>query len=232
MDPTKIAELEAATAAAKQAAEEAGGTDEVLNKALSDAEATLLAAKTPSQTPVQQEIDRQEKGKKKTEAEKAAFTLQSTAARLRELGGNPEDVLGMTHGEPIATEDDSRPMTVGEFKRMQGESNTKTALELADHIPDEHERKLTKEYLTMFSPTVAPQEAVRVARLAVNSVKNGQIVEEIGRKTPAAGSPSGPGAPAKQVSTEPAELTAAEIPFTLKPFSMTPAEIIAKRPKT
>src|SRR5258706_16055881 len=98
MDKT-IADLEAATAAAKLAAETAGGTDEALNKAHTDAEAALLKAKTPSQ-PV------------RTEAEKAAHALKKNAERARELGVDPAEVLGITSGTHIDEEiDDDTPLT-------------------------------------------------------------------------------------------------------------------------
>ena len=45
MDETKLAELEAVAAAAKQQAEEAGGADESLNQALTEAEAAGEGAK-------------------------------------------------------------------------------------------------------------------------------------------------------------------------------------------
>lgn len=232
MTPEKIAELEAATAAAKAEAEAAGGTDETLNKKFTDAQAAETSAKAPSQT-LETELDRAQKQGKKTEAEKAAFSLKQNAARLKELGGDPAEALGFTAaGAPATTEDDTRPMTVGEYKRMQEEGNTKTALELADQIADEKERELTKEYLKMFSPTVKPEEAVRVARMAVNSAKHGQIVEEIGRKIIPSAVSSAAGAPAKQTDNATIELTVAEIPFSKAPFNMTPAEIVAKRPKS
>lgn len=232
MDPQKIAELEATTAAAKLAAEEAGGTDEALNQAVSDAEAALQQAKEPSQSPVEAELQREEKKSKKTEADKAAYTLRKNADRLRELGGDPATAIGITHGEPIDEEDDDRPLTVGEWKRMQESDNEKTALQLADEITDETERKLTKQYLGHIKASTPPKEALRLARSMVNAAKNGQIIEEVVRTTKPATTGTAPGAPARQESTVQPELTAAEIPFTKAPFNMTPEAIIAKRPQS
>lgn len=214
----KIAADEAATAAAEQKK-----ADEEAAKA-ADPEAI------PS-NPVEAELNKVKKVPK-SEAEKAAFSLKKNAERLQELGGNPADVLGLKNKEEAESddEDDDAPLTRGEFKKFQAQAGTKNAMQMADEIEDPHERELAKHYLeNTIKPSGNPADDLKAARAIVNSVKNEQIAEESGRKkiTPAAG--SGSGAPAKE--TPAIVLDAMEIPFTQPPFNMTPAQIVAARPK-
>lgn len=230
MDPAKIAELEAATAAAKTAAEAAGGTDETLNKALTEAESALQQAKAPSQVdPVQQELDRV-RGQGRTEAEKAAFSLKKNAESAVRLGLDPAEILGIKPGETVV--DESTPMTVGMYQQIQKDSAQKTSLQLADVIPDENERELTKHYLQhRLVPSGDPQDDLRIARAAVNSLKNAQILEEEARRGSIRTHGSGTGAP-PTVVRDGGELTAAEQPYLKAPWNMTKEAIIKARPKS
>lgn len=187
-----------------------------------------------SQDPVEAELSREKsKGEGRTEAEKAAFSLRKNAERARELGVDPLEVLGVSKEQEVSTDDDA-PITVGMWKKMQEEQGRKSALELADEIPDERERELTKHYLeTRIQPSGNAAEDLRFARLAVNSVKNGQIAEEMGRKGTAASFGSSAGAPPKKVDVAVGldALTPQEMQFTRPPLNMTPEQIIATRPK-
>lgn len=185
----------------------------------------------PSQDPVEQELTREKsKGEGRTEAEKAAFSLRKNAERARELGVDPLEVLGVVKTQD--TEGDDAPVTIGMLKKMQEESGRKTSLELADEIPDQRERELVQHYLTnRIVPSGNAADDLRFARLAVNSVKNGQIAEEASRKTVATGFSSSAGAPPKQQAPE-QELTAQEMQFMRPPLNMTKEQIIATRPKS
>ena len=86
-----IAELEAATAVAKEKAEAAGGTDESLNQALTEAEAALLSAKKEEEEK-RQDIDYKkesealdQKGPKPGERDKAKFTVGKIFERFPDL---------------------------------------------------------------------------------------------------------------------------------------------------
>lgn len=184
----------------------------------------------PSQDPIEQEIAREkDKGRQYTEAEKAAFNLKKNAERARELGVDITEVLGISPEAP-RTPDKDAVVTVGMLEQMQKETAKKTALQLASEIADPRERELTIMYLeNRIVPSGDPQEDLRFARAAVNSVKNGQVAEEIARKSTPAGHASAPGAPAAKTPVTP-ELTAQEQQFTRPPFNMTPAQIIAARP--
>ncbi len=180
----------------------------------------------PQQTPLEQELER-EKGKTpRTEAEKAAHALQQNAKRAKELGLEPAAILGIKPVDPKGT-----VMTVEMYEERERERGQKTALQLAEEITDPHERELTKKYLTeRIKPSGDPHEDLRFARLAVNSVKNAQVAEEIARGGKPAAHTAAPGAPARQTPPE-AELTADELAFTRPPFNLSKEEIIAKRPK-
>lgn len=185
----------------------------------------------PLQTALEQEIERENKrGEGRSEAEKAAFSLKKTAERMKELGLDPAEVLGLSQvAMPIVDKD--APLTIGMYEQMQKDRSQKTAIELAEEITDQHERALTISYLkTRIVPSGDPEDDIRFARQAVNSVKNSQIVEEISRSVKPKNFSSGASAPAMKVSIEP-ELSTDELMFTKPPFNMTRAEIISKRPQ-
>lgn len=192
---------------------------------------TIIPA--PSQSPVEIELDK-EKGKTagKTEAEKAAYALKSNADRAKELGIDVAEVLGLKTTDTAPRED--TVVTVGMLADIEKGKAQQTALVMADEITDTHERELTKLYLqSRIVPSGNASEDLRLARALVNSVKNGQMLEEQAR----AGIPrthgSGAGAPAPKTPTE-LELTAGEQQImnmrgmSGKPL-FTKAEIIAKR---
>lgn len=233
MDVKKIAELEAATAAAKLAADEAGGTDEDLNKALADAQAAETTAKSSSQEPIDKELEA-ERAKKRTEKEKAEFNLKKNAERLRTLGGDPAGALGISTGADDGDdEDDSKPMTRGEFKKMRQEEASQTAIQLAEAIEDPKERELAITYLRdRIKPSGNPQEDLRFARRAVNAVKSGQIIEEVGRRIAPKSHASGGGAPSNGEGSGDFVPTAEEAAFMRPPMSLSKEQIINARPKS
>ena len=133
------------------------------------------------QDPLKVELDRVQKTGR-TEKEKAEFTLKKTAERVKALGGDPNSILGIEDDEP--TDDDDAPMTVGMYKKIQQESATKTAIQLADEVTNETEKELIKYHLAnTIKSTGIPSEDLKLARALVNAVKNAQIGEEIARKT-------------------------------------------------
>jgi hypothetical protein len=182
----------------------------------------------PSQTPLEQEIARETKRSEgRSEAEKAAFSLKKNLERAKELGVDVDEVLGVkTTPTHATTLDKDAPLTVGMYEQMQKESARKSAIELAGTIADQYERDLTISYLkTRIVPSGDAHEDLRFARLAVNSVKNGQIVEEISRQTTAKTFSSKPGAPIKPDAKTP-ELTPQEQQFTK---ILSPEEIVKLR---
>lgn len=230
MDQTKITELEAAAVAAKEAAEKAGGTDEALNKAKTDAEAALATSKT-SPDPVAKALEEEQKRNKRTEAEKLEYTLRKQGVRAKELGLDPAQILGIT---PTATvdlddDDDSKPVTRGDLRRIQQENAAKTAIQMADSISDEKERELTKEYLKRVVPSGNPEEDLKFARKAVNADKHGLILEELSRSGRPATHSSGTGGPALGGDNGVFTPTANEAQLMKPPFNLTQADILSAR---
>ena len=95
-------------------------------------------------------------------------------------------------------DDDSRPLTVGEFKKMQQTQQRESAIEVAASIDNEDERNEVMELLsTRIVPTGNAQDDVRLARDIVNAEKNKRILEENGRKATPQLHANVPGAPGK-----------------------------------
>ncbi len=163
----------------------------------------------------------------RTEAEKASFSLKKNAERARELGIDPMAVLGIK-AEPKDETDDDRPLTIGEYKRIQATQSSKTALQMADDITDASERELVKHYLeNRIVPSGNPNEDFRDARRAVNSVKNELIIQEQTRKNPAKTHSNASSGPAKGTTQEP-ELTPAELQL-MKFGHLTKEEVLKAR---
>jgi hypothetical protein len=168
-------------------------------------------------SPIKEEIKRVIGGK--SELEKALYTQQQLEKRIKELKGDQGEI-------PVAEEThDDAPMTVAMYKKLEQEKAAKTALQLADEIQDDDEKTLTKHYLTTrIKSSGNPQEDLRFARAAMNSLKNSQIAEEVSRKTPARAFSSGAGNPAKPPEGI-FEPTAEEASMMRAPFNLTEADI-------
>lgn len=180
------------------------------------------------ESPLQAELNRDTK--QRTPAEKAAYTLRKNAESVAALGLDPAEVLGLNNQAPAGVDRDA-PVTMGMLEDMQRDRSQKTALQLADEIPDQYERDLTKKYLTeRVKPSGDAQEDLRFARLAVNSVKTGQVLEELGRAGTARSFQSGAGAPPGTTQKEP-EFTALEQSYMKPPFNLSKEQVLAARPK-
>lgn len=205
MTPEKIAEQEAATAAAKKAADD---------KALAD------AAAASHSDPVKEALEREKNGTK-TKVEKAAFSLKKNAESLRALGGDPAAVLGIpvtaVPADAEEDEDDSKPVTRGDLRKMRMQESQQTAMQLADSVENPDERELAKVYLqTRIRPSGDPQKDLEDALALVNSVKNSQVSQEITRKavTQVRRTSSGSGSAARETTVfeaTPDELAAAKL---------------------
>lgn len=184
---------------------------------------TVVTTETETQDPLKAELERvKAKGEGKTELEKAIYKKSQIDARIKELKGDTNEV-------DTVEDDDDKPLTRGEWKKLQKESATKTALTLADEIESETERELTKYHLeNSIKSTGNPKEDLDNARAIVNQKKNAQIVEMHIQKPAAKPHVSG-GAPAKNASADP-ELTQEET--TLMRFGgLTKEEVLKARPK-
>ena len=183
---------------------------------------------TPEQDPLKVELERVQKVGR-TEKEKAEFSLKKTAERVKELGGDPDSILGIRKEPTDFVEEDDQPLTVGMYKKIQQASANKTALELAGDIQNETERELVKYHLdNTIKSSGNPSEDLKLARSLVNAVKNAQIGEELKRKPVAKTHSSASGSPALDNEVK-GELTPDEKLFLGKPFNMTKEAILKLR---
>lgn len=177
--------------------------------------------KEPSQNPVKKELDKIKS--KPTQREKILHRKSILDAELAKL--DEEDGGDESAGDESEEDDDDKPLTVGQFKKMQKDEAKKSALVLADEIEDEDDRELVKHYLkTRVVPSGNPAEDLKFARGAVSSLKNTQIAEELVRKGKGNSGGRGSGAPRKG-DDERFEPTAAELQAATVAKKKTPEDI-------
>lgn len=182
----------------------------------------------PSQDAVQKELDRETNRSTRTEAEKAAFSLRKNAERAKELGIDPAEVLGLTQN---ASDDEDAPVTVGMLRKIQAEDAHKSAIQMADDIQDENERKLVKQILeTRIKPSGNAEDDLKLAVGYVNSVRNGEMAKMVLGKTETRRTASGGSAPAR-VDDE-FTPTAEEARLMQKPWNLTKEKIIEARKRS
>lgn len=173
--------------------------------------------KTVEADPLKTELEKVESGKR-SKAEKLIYTKKRVEEQLKELG--IEDQV----------DEDDTPVTVGMLKKIQEQTATKTALQLADEIPNEVERELTKHYLeNTVKSSGDPKADLATAQTLVNAVKNKQILDQAAIKPEARTHPSGSGAPVK-IEQQP-EFTAEELSYMKPPFNLSKEQVLAARPK-
>lgn len=182
----------------------------------------------PSQTPVEQEIEREKGKQQRSEKEKAEFSLRSNAKRAQELGIDPAEVLGLK--KPEIEDGDDAPATMGAVKQMLAEKEKQSAYELAEQIQDVGIRELTKLNLKKVVPSGDAKEDLRFAQMAAEAARSAQVLEEVARAGRPATHVSAAGAPGAHSAPEP-ELSKDEMQFLRPPFSLTKEQIIAARPK-
>lgn len=175
---------------------------------------------TLEQDPLKNELDKVQNKKVYTKEEKLLYKRKQIDEELKALGVDTD--------EPTDKDLDNTPVTLGMLKKMEAEKASKTALQLADEIPNETEKALVKYHLeNSIKSTGNPTDDLALAQAIVNSKKNTQIVEEQQRKPVTKAHSSASGAPAKEVKE--LELDANEIAFTKAPFNMTKEAVLKLR---
>lgn len=180
------------------------------------------------QDPLKTELERVQKDPKK-EREKAERSLHFNAQRVKELGGDPNAILGIkVETEEDYEDEDSKPVTKGELRKMIAGNATKTALQLADEIADNTEKELVRYYLeNRITPSGDSTQDFKDARRLVNSLRNERILEEASRKTAPKTHSNASSVDAKQekeVVYTPDELT-----MMKPPFNMSSKEVLEAR---
>lgn len=225
MSDVNIAELEAATAAAKQLADE-NPDDDSLQQAYREAEDNLTKAKTPPADPIKSELDKV-RGSKKSEAEKLTHSLKGIAKRAKEIGIDPMSILGDGIDPNDGDDEDNKPVTLGMMKKMEQERAQQTALSMAQNIEDESERELAIHHLqNTIKPSGSAEADFATALTLVNALKNSQILEEVARKSKPKAYSSAAGAPAnREERFEPTPEEAA----MMASFNLTKEDILKAR---
>lgn len=181
-------------------------------------------APAPSQPhPLQSELDKIEEHKSgRTRREKLEYTKQRVEQQLRELDGEV--------GTAVPAEiDKSKPLTFADYERLQREQENTRAVDLAESITDEVERKLVIHYLeNTIKPSGNAENDLGIARAIVNAKRNGQIAEEAARMTRPNGFAASPGAPAKPPE-DIFEPTAEEASMMRAPFNLTKEDVLRAR---
>lgn len=186
-------------------------------KAKAEADAKALA----EQDPLKVELEKVKT--KRTHKEKLIYKKNEIDKELREL----DKEAGVETGLQDDTDDDT-PFTKGDFKKLQAETTTKTALDLANNIEADTERELVKFHINnTIKSTGNPKEDLKLAQAIVNSTKNAKIAE-LAQQKPGVkrGSSNGGGAPYQE---EIPELTPQELRFTKAPWNLSKEVILAKR---
>lgn len=121
--------------------------------------------------------------------------LRVTKARLEREIADEEARSGVS--PTIDEEDDDKPLTKRDLKKIQLDEAKKTALDMAKEIEDEDDRSKVIEILeTRVLPSGNAQKDLQFARDVVNSEKNRQIAE-LAAKGKVITRGSGGGAPPK-----------------------------------
>lgn len=200
------------------------------NASASEAEKKGTDSKTdPAPSNIKIELDKANKPRTRLE------TLEFNRKRLDKQIEEERTALGVT--DPVLDEDDdTKPLTMGDLKKIRRQDAQKTAIQLAGEIGDDDERNLVIHYLeTKIIPSGNPTEDLKFARAAVNSLRSQQIAEEVARRSSGASRASGSGGPAKQ--DDDANFTPSDEELMMARFAKVPAEkqkdwIIAVRKKS
>ena len=161
----------------------------------SPAENTVTTTETPTQTqavevkeevtedPIKAELEKINKRKEgRTEEEKAEYTFKNIAKRLKDLGKDPAELLGVKPKEEEEINDEDRPLTKKDLESILSQVNKpkeKTATELAyERIQDENQRELALYYLdNVIKPSGNSDEDLHNAQAMVNAVRNQKVLE-------------------------------------------------------
>jgi len=187
-------------------------------------EAGTTPAPEPSQpSPLQAELDRVEQHKSgRTKREKLEFTLNRVQQQLAELEGEA--------GVDTTVEvDKTKAVTFADLDRIEHDRENRRAVDMAESITDDVERKLTIHYLeNTIRPSGNADTDLANARAIVNAKRNALIAEEASRGTRPNSFVSAPGTPMRPTQ-EVFEPTAQETQFMRAPFNLTKEDIIAAR---
>lgn len=150
------------------------------------------------QNPIKEELEKVQRKQEIPKIEQAAYNLKKVAESIKELGGDPAEILGVKPKESKETYE------IPEwYKKEKEQVVQETALSLAkESVQDPDELALTEHYLkNVIRPSGNAKEDLKTALALVDSVKNRQITEELSRKGSPVRYSAGAGAPPKRSET-------------------------------
>lgn len=124
-------------------------------------------------------------------------------------------------------DDPDRPLTVGDYQRMEAKKANDTAAQMADAIEDPVAKEAVKAALKGVVPTGKPEEDFKRAVAIANIDKNNKVLEEIARRPVPRQHSSGAGGPARQEGGT-FEPTAEEAKY-MRAFKLTEKDILKAR---
>lgn len=213
---------------AKAAADAAGGIDEALNTAATDAEKLAKEAEAKATALSQNTPDPDLQKKKDKLLRKKHFIERD----LKTLGGDVEDDDDEDLDDDADLDDPNTPLTIGVQKRLDARKAKQTLIAIIGEVEDADEKAAIEEALKSISPTLIaqnPQQAFEAARAIANGSRNTKIIGEANRGGTGITRPRGAGSPPRHEGAF--EPTAEEAQYMRAPWNLTKEQIIAARGK-
>lgn len=211
-----------AASTAKKAADDAGGTDEALNTAFSEAERVAKEAESKATALSHKQAPADDSAKKvnKLKRKREYINLE-----LKELGADDEG--DEDDGDDDDEIDDDRPVTHGDLRKMNQKAARESAVSMADAISDEADKAAVKAALAQVVHSGDPEKDFKAAVAIANIERNSKILEEIGRRGVVRRKPTGTGAaPLIEDAFEPTNM---EKMYMRPPFSLSKQDILKTR---
>lgn len=130
--------------------------------------------------------------------------------------------------DDLEDEDLDKPLTRRDLNRIDKAKASKTAVQMAEAIPDVLARDAVKQALSRVVASGDPEKDFQDAVAIASREKNSKVLEELRRKPTAPQHRSGSGAPARQEGAA-FEPTSEEAKFMRPPFNLTEKDIIKAR---
>lgn len=229
MPPTKLSVLEikavAETAITARHAADAAKTafdakpdDASLKTTWEAAEQTATEAKSKADALSQQTLSPEQIAKKKRKIAIIQSELQAA--------GISDD----TDDDTDLEDDDDKPITRGDLKRIAIENASQTASQMADAVQDPAAKQAIKDALVRLVPSGDALKDFADAVAIANRGKNSKVLEEIGRTPPRIAHHTSAGGPPRKLDGEFVP-TSEEARYMRPPFSLTKDQIIKARPQ-
>lgn len=196
---------------------EADPENEDLKTALADADRIAAEAQANVDALSHEEPDPAEKKKEKLLRKKGIINSE-----LKKLGVDDDD-----DSEEDDEDDDSRPVTMGDLKRMQAKEVRKSTVQMVNDIMDVGDRTAVAEALQSVVPSNDPAADFRKAVGIANIDRNSKVLQEAARAVTPRTTRTATGAPSRR--EEPFAATPQEAALMRAPFNLTKEDILDVR---